>query len=62
MHINVSPHHVELSCVFLKLNNNYIVTDSLVFIALKLFTLEKVKLEKKRQKQPFENNLQIGVL
>ena len=57
MHINVSPHHVELNCVFLKLNNNYIVTDSLVFIALKLFTLEKVKLEKKRQKQPFENNL-----
>ena len=38
MKINNSPHHVEFSGVFLKLITIYIVTESLVFITLQLFT------------------------
>ena len=37
MEINVSPHHLEFSSVFLNLININIVTESLVFIPLQLF-------------------------
>ena len=38
MQINVSPHRVKFSGVFLKLTNIYIVTESMIFIVLELFT------------------------
>ena len=62
MQIKASPDHVEINGVFLKLIYISIVTESLIFIVLQLFTQEKVKLDKKQQKQTFANILQIGVL
>ena len=50
MQINVSPHHEKFIGVFLKVINIYIVTESIIFNVLQLFTYEKVKLEKKQQK------------
>ena len=38
MHINLSPHYMEFSNVFINMINIYIVTESLVFIVFRLFT------------------------
>ena len=49
MQIKASPDNVEINVVFLKLIYISIVTESLIFIVLQLFTQEKVKLDKKQQ-------------
>ena len=58
MQINVSPHHVEFSSVFLKVIYIYIITE---FWSSTLH-ISKSKTKKKQHKQPFLNGLQVGAL